>query len=47
MYLIKGITSGIVMVRFIDRGVAEHWLECNNFDGEGNSLGLYTLERVK
>ena len=47
MYLIKGITSGIVMVRFIERDAAMYWLECNNFDDEGNSLSLYTMERVK
>ena len=47
MYLIKGITSGIVMVRFIERDAAMYWLECNNFDSEGNSLSLYTMERVK
>lgn len=47
MYVIKGATSGIVVVRFIDRGAAEHWLECNNYDSEGNSLNLYTMEKVK
>ena len=47
MYVIKGLSSGIVMARFIERDAAVYWLECNNFDGEGNSLGLYTLERVK
>ena len=47
MYVIKGLSSGIVMVRFIDRGAAEHWLECNNYTEEGECLNLYTLERVK
>ena len=47
MYLIKGATSGIVMVRFIERGDAEHWLECNNFDSAGLSLNLYVMEKTK
>lgn len=47
MYLIKGATSGIVMVRFIERGAAEHWLECNNFNEAGVCLNLYTMEKVK
>ena len=47
MYLIKGTTSGIVMVRFIERDAAMYWLECNNFDSEGNSLSLYVMEKVK
>lgn len=47
MYVIKGTTSGIVMVRFIERGMAEHWLECNNFNEAGECLSLYTMERVK
>ena len=47
MYLIKGITSGIVMARFIERDAAMYWFECNNFDSEGNSLSLYTMEKSK
>ena len=47
MYLIKGATSGIVMVRFIERDAAMYWLECNNFNSEGECLSLYTLERIK
>lgn len=47
MYLIKGATSGIVMVRFIERDAAMYWLECNNFDSEGNSLSLYVMEKTK
>lgn len=47
MYLIKGVTSGIVMVRFIERDQAVYWLECNNFDSEGLSLNLYVMEKTK
>lgn len=47
MYVIKGATSGIVMVRFIERDAAMYWLECNNFDSEGECLSLYVMERVK
>lgn len=47
MYLIKGATSGIVMVRFIERDAAIFWLECNNLDDEGNNLGLYVMEKTK
>lgn len=47
MYLIKGATSGIVMVRFIERDAAMYWLECNNFNEAGECLRLYTMERVK
>lgn len=47
MYIIKGATSNIVMVRFIERDAAMYWLECNNRDSEGNSLNLYIMEKVK
>ena len=47
MYLIKGVSSGIVMVRFIERDAAVYWLECNNFNSEGLSLNLYVMEKVK
>lgn len=47
MYVIKGATSGIVMVRFIERDQAIYWLECNNFTEDGECLNLYTMERVK
>jgi hypothetical protein len=47
MYLIKGATSGLVMVRFIERDQAIYWLECNNFDERGVCLNLYTMEKVK
>ena len=47
MYIIKGISSGIVMVRFIERDAAMYWLECNNFTEEGECMNLYTMEKVK
>lgn len=47
MYLIKGISSGIVMVRFTERGAAEHWLLCNNFTEDGECLNLFTMEKSK
>ena len=47
MYVIKGATSGIVMVRFIERDAAMYWLECNNFNEAGECLRLYTLECIK
>ncbi len=47
MYLIKGATSGIVMVRFIERDAAIYWLECNNFNEAGECLSLYTMEKTK
>lgn len=47
MYAIIGISSGIVMAKFSERGMAVHWLECNNLDDEGNSLNLFQLIKVK
>lgn len=47
MYAIIGISSGIVMAKFSERGMAIHWLECNNLDNEGNSLNLFQIIKVK
>lgn len=47
MFVIKGISSGVIMVRFIERDRAMHWMECNNFTEQGECLNLYVMEKVK
>ncbi len=43
MYLVINISTGIVAARFASRENANHWLTLNNFDDDGNSLGLYKI----
>lgn len=46
MYAIIGISSGIIQAQFTQRGAAEHWIECNGYDREGNCLDLYKIVKI-
>lgn len=43
MYKVINISSGIVAVSFLNKGSAMNWLLANNYDDEGNELGLYKI----
>jgi hypothetical protein len=47
MYEIINKSSGIVVIKFLNRDDAAWWLECNNLDNDGLSLGLYEIRKVK
>jgi hypothetical protein len=43
MYKVINKSSGIVAYSCTERGQALYWYQCNNFDDEGNDLGLYQV----
>ena len=43
MYKVIGISSGIVMASFLNKGNAMQWIEVNGYDEEGNNLHLYRI----
>ena len=47
MYQVIGISSGVIMVSFLQRGAAEYWLECNDYDNEGFCYHLYKIVKTK
>jgi hypothetical protein len=47
MYAAIHKSSGIVAFRAIHRGAVMYWLECNEYNDEGEPLGLYTLIKLK
>lgn len=47
MYAVIFKSSGVIAFRSSDRGQARYWFECNNFDEEGNDLGLFQLVKGK
>ena len=47
MYQVIGISSKIVMVSFLERGAAEYWVECNDYDAEGFCFHLYQIVKTK
>lgn len=47
MYIVVNASTGIVAARFLSKKFAQQWLEDNNFDENGQSLGLYRMVKVK
>ena len=47
MYAAIHKSSGIVAFRAIHRGAVMYWLECNEYNDEGEPLGLYKIVRLK
>lgn len=47
MYAVIFKSSGVVAFRSRNKEQAHYWYECNNFDDEGNDLGLFQIVKEK
>lgn len=45
MYTVVNQSTGIVVVRFLNRADAVHWMEVNNVDEKGEPMMLYKIVR--
>lgn len=43
-YQVQFISSGIVAFSASERGIAEHWFSCNNFEPEEQEIDPHTGE---